>query len=660
MAFNDPYSTMQLDEEDEQPQLLTDPTGAQPQTTTVAPTAPTQEPVQQQTTAPVPGVAPPPPPPPPAPPPDGQVTTEPVQDPAPHTTPIEPVGTVGTPHTTPLPDPYTQLGGDTAVPGGTMMNTTQQQSGVPWEPITDWSKLSGTTQQYHPDLPPGVPLNGSQIYQYALQETGGDVNAATQMIAQLQQGTDSGNSLNFTDSMGRQPNMTNLTNQLKALMQQGTGWTGGYEGTTGGSPTVTGADGEPWEQDMFAEYGGAQPGGQVNPIPQPGGDTAVPGPGASPIPGGGDTAVPGGQVNPIPQPGGGQGGTYQPPAMPNAPGGMPEVPDFQSAVDMPALPDMPDFNAPNAPGQTDMYGKLEDYASNWMDNPNRYLSDLATKTREEADLRLREKEQQGQRGIEEWAGSRGLVGSSYEGDQQVGLQESMARARSEEERAMLQMLATAETQDRQAAGNLGLGTAQLGEQAQQFRSQFELDVEKSGFQAAMQKVQMQQQDSLARADLNFKAALAGDQAAMDRVRHELDVMKAMDSATLSREQLQMQDREINLRAEALRQQNDALTADQARWQAELAFRKEEAARNQKNVDKDFDWNQYRYEQEEAQRQAEIARQLGINVGGGIGPGTTAPPAGQSAGSTGPETPYNGGQQGNNYDDPYRRMVDEPL
>ena len=62
------------------------------------------------------------------------------------------------------------------------------------------------------------------------------------------------------------------------------------------------------------------------------------------------------------------------------------------------------------------------------------------------------------RDIEEWSAGRGLVGSSYEGERRRGTFDDIQRQRMDQETQLQGFLATAETADRQAAGQYGLDT----------------------------------------------------------------------------------------------------------------------------------------------------------------------------------------------------------
>ncbi|MCR4340143.1 MAG: hypothetical protein NUW01_09705, partial [Gemmatimonadaceae bacterium] len=115
------------------------------------------------------------------------------------------------------------------------------------------------------------------------------------------------------------------------------------------------------------------------------------------------------------------GTTTATPAAPAAPAPAPAAPTSPAPTTTAAAPaplpqGVPTYAPPPPPPPTPsasaLPGKIADYASNWMQTPNRYLSELATTTRAAGDARLKAAEKEGLRGIEEWAASRGLVGSN--------------------------------------------------------------------------------------------------------------------------------------------------------------------------------------------------------------------------------------------------------
>ena len=159
--------------------------------------------------------------------------------------------------------------------------------------------------------------------------------------------------------------------------------------------------------------------------------------------------------------------TVAPTAAPGA-APVPTIPtNPMSEPPPPPPPPTPGVNPAVAagPGGAPTVGgtNIGDYASEWMSNPNRYLSPLVSAVRESGDLRREQMEREAGAGIDEWISQRGLVGSSYEGDARVDLQSQLAQNAAEEERQLLQMLADIEARDRLAAGEFGLDVAEFGQ-----------------------------------------------------------------------------------------------------------------------------------------------------------------------------------------------------
>lgn len=442
------------------------------------------------------------------------------------------------------------------------------------------------------------------------------------------------------------------------------GGTGGREGgTSDGGAGGTGGSGQPTTEDIRAQipdfdWGGASQGdappGQQTVVPPP-----PPPPSAPPPPGdfGAAAQIPGQTATP----------QYQPPSGPG------EAPDFLSILDQYGIDqdgignvEMPG-DAPNFRGIAEgvagyetpeeaflgenIYGRLEQHALDWLDNPNRYQGELAQQTRAEMDERLAENERQRERQIEEWAASHGLTASSLQGGLMAELAGEMRRAQSAEEVELLQRIADAEIADRQAAGmygetvgefgrrlgetrigeaqgaadqalrrgqleldaatradeaerartqlgidlenaavnqgavmaGLAMDAAQMQEQAERYRADFDRQVAEFGWEAAHRNAQLEQQRHMRQAELNLQAAIQGDQAAMRRAELELDTMRAMDAATMNRAQLEIQQDEIAQRAwqlqEDFRLRGEQINADIAQGMAELEFRYESMLRD---------------------------------------------------------------------------------
>lgn len=339
---------------------------------------------------------------------------------------------------------------------------------------------------------------------------------------------------------------------------------------------------------------------------------------------------------------------YQQPDMPPPPAPPPEAPDYQSIVGerLGDTPDIPDFVRPDTPGEApdyegivdeidayetpegafmgeELYGDLVNYARDWMENPNPYDSDFVSAERAARDARLDLARQEGDRGVSELAASRGWGGGGYEADYRNQLTEDLYAQDLTGEANLLGQIAQGELQGRQAAGQFGIQTGEFGrglgadrreeartlfesglemgdrylqaaemsEDAQRWRSEFELATEQAGFDAAFREADLQMRDSIQRASLALDAAIAGDQASLNRVQLELDQMRAMDEALLSREALSLQNEEIQLRAyeiqEELRLRGIEIGAEEAQWRAELEMRQRELDERARQFDEDL-------------------------------------------------------------------------
>ena len=325
--------------------------------------------------------------------------------------------------------------------------------------------------------------------------------------------------------------------------------------------------------------------------------------GADPIDEGGDLEI--GEETPpdgggTPVDGDGEGGIdpfernpFNVPDMPAPPPPPPPAPNFQGIAAAAPVYETPE----NAFIAEEMWNPMQQYVLDWMENPNRYLSDLATATRDEMDARLRHQEQQAQQGISEWAASKGLSGSSFEGEQMERLADQQQRAQLEEERALLEMMATAETADRQAALNAALGVGEFGR----------------GLGADRREdAMMKAETGLRKQALMLDAAIAGDRAAMDRARHDLQVMEAMDRAALSRSELELRNEEINLRAWEAEQrlgiQDRDLALAWARHELDREKFAEAKDRWEREWERDEEWRREDIERDDERRDEDIERE----------------------------------------------------
>lgn len=250
---------------------------------------------------------------------------------------------------------------------------------------------------------------------------------------------------------------------------------------------------------------------------------------------------------------------------------------------------------PPAPDDMGLDDDIMGYAKDWLGQPNRYLSDLATATREAGERRLSQEEDESLRRIQEWAAERGLVGSSYEGDQLVQAEDRRLSRAAEQERDLLEMLTAYESMDKTAAGQFALQAAERGDTAGLERYLAELEGYRVG-----EGVQSQRDDIALRRDaLMQEAELEGRKLTMEeaetyaRIDHNISLLEEARAQRLQDYGL-AQD-ELDLRAEEIRTsaaaENRRISLAESQHQAEVEFRAEqirqgdeslsiEAARNQ--------------------------------------------------------------------------------
>jgi len=237
----------------------------------------------------------------------------------------------------------------------------------------------------------------------------------------------------------------------------------------------------------------------------------------------------------------------------------------------PAEPAPPPLPPATPPEVQDVVGETGRFALDWLNNPNRYFTDLAEKTRAAGEARLSEYEDQSGREIDEWAAGRGLIGSSYEGEQQVRLRDAMQRARGDQEVQLLRDITQAETADRSAAGQYGLDVARYGQEYALDRYQAALEERglTGGLGIAQQDIDLRAEQLMAQRE-QFGESLTFEEA------QRLAERELKREVELGRLGINQQD--IDLRAEELRQQaaqfGETLSFEDAQAEAERSLTRE--------------------------------------------------------------------------------------
>jgi hypothetical protein len=276
------------------------------------------------------------------------------------------------------------------------------------------------------------------------------------------------------------------------------------------------------------------------------------------------------------------------PAPTAAPVAMPPGTTPMEAPPPPPPPPTPSFD--------DLNAALPGFALQGMQEPNRFLSPFVQSVRESGDARIARQERDATAGIEEWASGRGLVGSSYEGDQMLDLKERSRLAKSEEERQLLEMLATTEAMDRAAAGSMGLSVGRFGFEQGLSGQQLELEREKLAQEERFHESALGQRESEFARSLGLdekKFAAESDRFALQygeqvagRLQQDAQFTKALESED-ARAAV-----DAGLRTRALDLQQEGMTMDEAYRQAALdqereltesAQRLQEQGMNQENA-----------------------------------------------------------------------------
>ncbi len=267
------------------------------------------------------------------------------------------------------------------------------------------------------------------------------------------------------------------------------------------------------------------------------------------------------------------------------------VPEVGAAAP-PAALGAPPAQAPGATGATAAYptvppppppppdvdaltGQVARYSSDWMNQPNPYLSPLVTATRESSEARIGESEREAARALDEWTSSRGLLGSSVEGELQVRNIDAARRARLEDERQLQEMLANYETLGRQAAGTMGLDTVSALERQREFDTtagftEQELDLRAQQVMNEGRALDLQEARDIASRELETaKLEQSGQQFAANLAQRQTEFASTIG---LSREQFEAQtaqfQQQFGEQVASRLQQNEqfvrALESDEAR------------------------------------------------------------------------------------------------
>jgi len=277
---------------------------------------------------------------------------------------------------------------------------------------------------------------------------------------------------------------------------------------------------------------------------------------------------------------------------------QPPQPVQQAPVTMPnAVPPPPPPPPPS--GMDELSSSMTGFSQDWLDNPNRYLSDLAQSTRAASEDRIGRMREDSIRGMDEYYASRGLPGSSFEEGSRYGLEGQLASAAMEDERQLLEMIANAESVDRMGAGQLGLDT--IGRLD-------ELGLDR--YRAGLEGLELGESQRFSQQDIDLRAMQIQNQAEQFGKSMSFEEAQAEANRQLERERLEQQgsqfqqelaqqesqfgrtfgiaQREVDLRAQEIVQryglENRSLDIQEAMGLAEVELARERLGISQQDVD----------------------------------------------------------------------------
>jgi hypothetical protein len=229
---------------------------------------------------------------------------------------------------------------------------------------------------------------------------------------------------------------------------------------------------------------------------------------------------------------------------------------------------------------------LNTFARDWMQNYNPLDSGYGKTALDASNANLRKMEQDQTRGIEEWAASRGLVGSSYEGDQMVGMNESLRRTALDEQARIMELVGNMELMGRQAAGNFGLGVGDFGRALGNDRraeGQY-------GYEADRTRSRDFEDDGRYRTDTALDAAGMQGDADLNRYLADLEAKRIAETGIIDRAQLGLDRDDLSQRSwrdnASVTRDYDLMDQDDEQYAGDEAYRRDEFAENKRQYDGD--------------------------------------------------------------------------
>jgi hypothetical protein len=314
--------------------------------------------------------------------------------------------------------------------------------------------------------------------------------------------------------------------------------------------------------------------------------------------------------------------TIRPPSATDMQGGV--APDNTVPTIAPPAT-RPTYETPTGAFQAEAQApELTDFASNALQSPSRYDSQLVQDITGQIDAELAHQRQTATNELDEFMSSRGLVGSSVEGELHRGLYGDLERQRMERLNQLNLDAANTFAADRASAADIGFRSGEFarslgGDRVNEARyagefgqGQYEFDTQ-YGASTALQQRALDLQEQGMEYDEAYRQAqseIQQEQFAATQAQETEQFESTMTEARAQRLQtLGISEQDFDLRAEEIKNQAElagrSLDIEEARWQADRDLRVEQLQQEAENANRSFDIQEAQVQVEREQFDASI-------------------------------------------------------
>jgi len=314
--------------------------------------------------------------------------------------------------------------------------------------------------------------------------------------------------------------------------------------------------------------------------------------------------------------------TIRPPSATDMQAGAPPVVGGQT-IAPPAT--RPTYETPTGAFQgEEIAPELSTFASNAMENPSRYDSQLVQDITGQIDTELAHQRQTATNELDEFMSSRGMVGSSVEGELHRGMYGDLERQRMERLNELNIQAANTYAQDRSAAADIGFRSGEYSRSlggdrtndaryASEFgQGQYEFDTQ-YGTSTQLQQRALDLQETGMNYDEAYRQAQAEVQQEQFKSAQTQETEQFESTMTEARAQrlqtLGVSEQDFDLRAEEIQNQAElagrSLDIEEARYEADRDLRIEQLQQEAENANRSFDIQEAQVQVEREQFDATI-------------------------------------------------------